>query len=168
MKSEFVLHNELLWITQRIWKNYDYFVIELGYIEKDIYLCREVKKSSYKFNTKTEKMRHVEKALIKFNQKFYPELPSGYIKIQNVEDVKGVAPIISFTIQSDPVGEVGVNGLQALDMLEYVKCLFDSLNEANHSHYNDTTIAHIENAIQAQYLRTEDRIKRKVEGTNKA
>ena len=42
MKSEFVLHNELLWITQRIWKNYDYFVIEFGYIEKDIYLCEVV------------------------------------------------------------------------------------------------------------------------------
>lgn len=113
-------------------------------------------------------MRHVEKALIKFNEFYYPFLPGGYIRIQNVEEVKGVAPIVSFTIQSDPVSEVGVNGVQALDMLEYVKCLFESLNEANHSHYNDTTIAHIENAIQAQYLRTEDRIKRKVEGTNNA
>jgi len=166
MKSEFVLHNGLLWITQRIFKNYDYFVIEFGYIEKDIYLCREVKKISYKFKTKTGKMRHVEKALIKFNQKFYPELPSGYIQIENVEDVKGVAPTVKFTIQSDPIGEVGVNGVQALDMLEYVKCLFESLNEAYHSSYNDTTIAHIENAIQAQHLRTEDRIRRGVEGVN--
>ena len=113
-------------------------------------------------------MRHVEKALIKFNEKYYPSLPSGFIQIQNVEDVKGVAPIVSFVIQSDPIGEVGVNGVQALDMLEYVKCLFESLNEAYHSHYNDTTIAHIENAIQAQHLRTEDRIKRNVEGTNNA
>ena len=53
-------------------------------------------------------------------------------------------------------------------MLIYVKYLFESLNETFHSPYNDTTIAHIENAIQAQHLRTEDRIKRNVEGTNNA
>lgn len=112
-------------------------------------------------------MRHVEKALNKYNEGLYPEIPHGFIQIKNIEDVKGVPPIVSFTIQSDPIGEVGVNGCQALDILKYVKCLFESLNEAYHSHYNDTTIAHIENAIQAQNLRTEDRLRRGVEGKNK-
>lgn len=55
MKSEFVLHNGLLWITQRICKNYDYFVIEFGYIEKDIYLCREVKKAVINLRLKRKK-----------------------------------------------------------------------------------------------------------------
>lgn len=92
----------------------------------------------------------------------------NFIQIENAEDEKGVAPIVKFTIQSDPIGEVGINGVQALDMLKYTKCLFQSLNEAFHSDYNVTTIAHIENAIQAQNLRTQDRIKRQVEGQNKA
>ena len=113
-------------------------------------------------------MRHVEKAYNKLVAETAGEIPAilDYIQLENVEDVKGVAPIVKFTIQSDPIGEVGVNGVQALDMLKYVKCLFESLNEAYHSHYNDTTIAHIENAIQAQHLRTKDRLKRGVEGKN--
>ncbi len=98
-------------------------------------------------------MRHVEKALIKFNEKYYPSLPSGFIQIQNVEDVKGVAPIVSFVIQSDPIGEVGVNGVQALDMLEYVKCLFQSLNEAYPCRENALTITKIEEAIHWQDAR---------------
>jgi hypothetical protein len=117
---------------------------------------------------KIKNMRHVEKAYNKLVAETAGEIPTilDYIQLENVEDVKGVAPIVKFTIQSDPIGEVGVNGVQALDMLKYVKCLFESLNEAYHSHYNDTTIAHIENAIQAQHLRTEDRLKRGVEGKN--
>ncbi len=115
-------------------------------------------------------MRHVEKARNAMEKSYDARgndmFLMNFIKIENTEDVKGVAPIVSFVIQSDPIGEVGVNGVQALDMLEYVKCLFESLNEAYHSHYNDTTIAHIENAIQAQHLRTEDRIRRGVEGVN--
>jgi len=116
-------------------------------------------------------MRHVEKArniLEKEMEKSGANMHLiNYIKIENIEDIKGVPPIVSFTIQSDPIGEVGINGCQALDMLKYVKCLFQSLNDAFHSDYNVTTIAHIENAIQAQELRTQDRIKRKVEGQNK-
>jgi hypothetical protein len=108
-------------------------------------------------------MRHVSKALLKYNERVGD---TPYISITNEQDEVGVAPVVSFTIQSDPIKSVGVNGVQALDMLEYVKCLFESLNEAYHSHYNDTTIAHIENAIQAQHLRTEDRIRRGVEGIN--
>lgn len=105
-------------------------------------------------------MRHVEKALNKIGK-------TDFIKITNLENKKGIPPIVSFQIQSDPIGEVGINGCQAVDMLEYVKCLFESLNEAFPSSYNETTIAHIENAIQAQHLRTQDRINRGVEGQNK-
>lgn len=114
-------------------------------------------------------MRHVVKAWEKMSLPTTGGTKGGKfsIEIENAEDVKGIAPIVKFTIQSDPIGEVGINGCQAVDMLEYVKCLFESLNEAYHSSYNDTTIAHIENAIQAQHLRTEDRVKRGVEGQNK-
>lgn len=109
-------------------------------------------------------MRHVQKALLKFaNSEEHPS-----IKIENVEDVKGVAPIVSFTIQSDPISEVGINGIQAVDMLEYVKCLFESLNESFPCRENALTITKIEEAIHWQEARTKNRIKRGVEGKNEA
>jgi hypothetical protein len=110
-------------------------------------------------------MRHVEKALIKYNAEFYP-IVTPFIKLENVEDVRGVAPIVSFTIQSDPIGEVGINGVQALDMLKYVKCLFESLNEAFPCVENENSIEKIEQAIEWQNIRTQDRLRRKVEGQN--
>lgn len=105
-------------------------------------------------------MRHVVKALSKMTN------PS-FIEVENTEDVKGIAPIVKFTIQSDPIGEVGVNGCQALDMLEYTKCLFESLNEAFPCRENALTITKIEEAIHWQHARTLDRERRKVEGQNK-
>ena len=110
-------------------------------------------------------MRHVEKALVKYNAEFYPII-TPFIKLEIVEDVKGVAPIVSFTIQSDPIGEVGINGVQALDMLKYVKCLFESLNEAFPCVENENSIEKIEEAIEWQNIRTQYRLRRKVEGQN--
>lgn len=113
-------------------------------------------------------MRHVEKALIKLKES-NPNTDFGsFISIENAEDVKGVAPIVKFTIQSDPIGEVGVNGVQALDMLEYTKCLFQSLNDAFPCRENALTITKIEEAIHWQHARTRDRKNRQVEGQNKA
>lgn len=104
-------------------------------------------------------MRHVEKALIKFGK-------TEYIQIESCKDEKGVSPVVSFQIQSDPISEVGVNGIQATDMLEYVKCLFESLNEAFPCRENSLTITKIEEAIHWQEARTKNRIKRGVEGKN--
>jgi len=106
-------------------------------------------------------MRHVKKALLKFGE-------TEFINIKNEEDVKGVAPIVSFTIQSDPIGEVGINGVQATDMLEYVKCLFESLNDVFPCRENALTITKIEEALHWQDARTKDRLKRNVEGQNKS
>ena len=113
-------------------------------------------------------MRHVENALIKFNEKFQGEYPTEFIKLENTEDIKGIAPIVKFTVQSDPISEVGVNGIQATDMLDYVKCLFQSLNEAFPCRENALTITKIEEAIHWQDARTKDRQRRNVEGQNKA
>jgi hypothetical protein len=111
-------------------------------------------------------MRHVQKARMKMAEMGNQSI--AFIGIENIEDVKGIAPIVSFTIQSDPIGEVGVNGCQALDMLEYVKCLFESLNEAFPCRENALTITKIEEAIHWQEARTKNRIKRGVEGKNEA
>lgn len=112
-------------------------------------------------------MRHVEKALQKYKEQAFPNWEEPFIELKNIEDVKGVAPIVSFTIQSDPISEVGVNGVQALDMLIYTKCFFESLNEAFPCRENSLTITKIEEAIHWQDARTKDRQKRQVEGQNK-
>jgi hypothetical protein len=114
-------------------------------------------------------MRHVLKAWERMSLPTTEGTKGGKfsIEIENAEDVKGLAPIVSFTIQSDPIGEVGVNGCQAVDMLEYVKCLFESLNEAFHCQENEHTIEYIKQAIIWQEVRTRDRERRNVEGQNK-
>ena len=116
-------------------------------------------------------MRHVEKARNLLEREYDRSAENmsllNFIKIENTEDVKGVAPIVSFTIQSDPISEVGVNGVQALDMLKYTKCLFQSLNEAFPCRENALTITKIEEAIHWQDARTKDRQRRSVEGKNK-
>jgi hypothetical protein len=106
-------------------------------------------------------MRHVEDALNRMD-----DAKEEFIKVENTEDVHGVAPIVSFTIQSDPIGEVGVNGCQAADMLEYVKCLFESLNDKFPCNENVETIQSLETAIAWQDKRTADREARGVEGVN--
>lgn len=108
-------------------------------------------------------MRHVVKAVEKMSSESL-----RFITIENAQDKKGKAPIVCFTIQSDPISEVGVNGIQAVDMLEYVKYLFESLNEAFPCRENALTITKIEEAIHWQTARTANRIKRGVEGKNEA
>lgn len=113
-------------------------------------------------------MRHVEKALIKLKESNPNTDLGSFISIENAEDVKGVAPIVKFTIQSDPISEVGVNGVQALDILEYTKCLFQSLNDVFPCRENALTITKIEEAVHWQHARTRDRQNRNVEGQNLA
>lgn len=86
-----------------------------------------------------------------------------------INEIKeGFAPSVKFTIQSDPISMVGINGCQVVDMLEYTKCLFQSLNDVFPCRENTLTITKIEEALHWQEARTKDRLKRKVEGENKA
>lgn len=110
-------------------------------------------------------MRHSENALEMMKQS--NEL-SRFIEVSNMEDIKGVPPVVHFAIQSDPISEVGVNGCQARDMLEYVMYLFRSLDDAFPCKENMLTIVAIKEAISYQDERTKDREARKVEGRNEA
>ena len=113
-------------------------------------------------------MRHVEKALLRFKEvRPLDETPCKFISIDNMEDTPGVAPVVKFTIQSDPVSLVGVNGCQAQDILEYTKYLFESLNAAFPCVENKLTIDAITLGLKYQDERTRNRIKRGVEGENK-
>lgn len=119
-------------------------------------------------------MRHIEKALNKLVSD-NPHAPFDYQKFITIDNAThedgselfGVAPIVSFAIQSNPIHEVGgINGVQAVDMLEYVKCLFQSLDNAFPHEANKQTILKIQEAILWQHERTRDRINRGVEGHN--
>ena len=71
---------------------------------------------------------------------------------------------VKFTIQDGPIKEVGINGCQAVDMLEFVKELFNSLNRDFPCRENSLTITKLEEAIHWQDARTKDRENRNVEG----
>jgi len=114
---------------------------------------------------KTKQMRHVVKAWERMDLKNNgAKEPKFFIEIDNARDQHGVPPIVKFTIQSDPIDEVGINGCQASDMLEYVKCLFESLNEAYPCRENEETILKLIEAIHWQEARVKNRIARQVEG----
>ena len=89
-----------------------------------------------------------------------------YIKIENKENLKGIPPVVSFTIQSDPISKVGINGVQVYDMIRYCYHLVKELNKKFRCEHNDKTLEHLEIAINWQELRTYDRQKRGVEGKN--
>ena len=117
---------------------------------------------------KEKNERHVVKAWNKLPLDHKEQDRKFFIEIENGKEEVGIAPVVKFTIQSDPISEVGVNGCQATDMLEYVKCLFESLNEAFPCRENSLTITKIEEALHWQEARTKDRVYRMVEGENKA
>jgi len=89
-----------------------------------------------------------------------------YIDVSNREDIKGVPPVVHFTIQSDPIGKVGINGCQARDMLEYIIHLFESLDASYPCGENKATIIRLQNALSWQDERTKERKERNVEGKN--
>jgi hypothetical protein len=74
---------------------------------------------------------------------------------------------VTFTIQSAPVKEVGVNGCQVTDIIEYLICLLHEYQKEFPCAYNCHTITHLREAQFAQENRTKDREARGVEGENK-
>ena len=114
-------------------------------------------------------MRHVSKAFEAVKNNMIGEHNSleEFIEIENAADEKGVAPIVKFKIQSDPIGEVGVNGCQATDILVYAKALFESLTNAFPCDEHNHTTNSIRTAISWQERSTIERKKRGVEGQNK-
>lgn len=76
--------------------------------------------------------------------------------------------VLTFKIQDGPIKEVGINGLQATDLLFFTKELFKSLNKDFPCRENALTITKIEEAIHWQDARTKDRESRGVEGIIKS
>ncbi len=71
---------------------------------------------------------------------------------------------MTFIVQDGVISENGVNGLQAQDILMFVRELFASLNAEHPCRENSLTITHIDEAYNWQTRRTMDRQIRGVEG----
>ena len=82
--------------------------------------------------------------------------------------IKVAGNSVVFTIQDGPIGEVGINGVQATDMLVFTTALFKSLNDAFPCSENEDTLVHLLEAIRYQDERTKNREARGVEGKNLA
>ena len=104
-------------------------------------------------------MKHCKLALEVFNNtKIGDKNFTDFISIEGNElKIKG---------QDGVIPEVGVNGIQVTNILEYINEIYKSLNFYLPCRENTLTITKIEEAIHWQEARTKDRLKRKVEGKN--
>lgn len=74
---------------------------------------------------------------------------------------------ISFTLQSAPIGEAGVNGCQVDTLIETARIMVAGLNAKFPCDENNEAITYLEKALKALERRTIDRKIRGVEGTSK-
>lgn len=104
-------------------------------------------------------MKHCKKALEVFNNtKVGDKNFTDFISIEGNE--------LKIKVQDGIIPEVGINGIQVTNILEYINELYKSLNSEYPCRENSLTITKIEEAIHWQEARTKDRIKRNVEGKN--
>lgn len=75
---------------------------------------------------------------------------------------------ISFTIQNGPVGENGVNGCQVDTIIEAAKIIIEGLNKNFPCRENAVAVTKLDEALMWLNKRKQDRLKRGVEGLNKA
>ena len=90
-----------------------------------------------------------------FGDKFREEHPIGIHHGSN---------LISFKIQNGPIKENGKNGCQATALIAAGKKIFEELNKIFFDLENEVTVYHLKEALAAQKRRTQNRIKRGVEG----
>jgi hypothetical protein len=75
---------------------------------------------------------------------------------------------VSFTLQSGPIKEVGVNGCQIDTMIQASKLILEYFNNKFPCRENAMAITKLDEAIMWLEKRTKDRQSRGVEGFNKA
>lgn len=91
-----------------------------------------------------------------------------FIKEVGWPQVHGETSSVEFTIQSGPIKEYGVNGVQIDDVIEWVKEKIEGFNKAFPCRENSMIITKLDEALLWSAKRKLDREKRNVEGTNKA
>ena len=75
---------------------------------------------------------------------------------------------VSFELQDGPIKEVGVNGVQIDDVIEWAKGVIEGFNQRFPCRENSMIITKLDEALLWSAKRKMDREKRKVEGTNQA
>jgi hypothetical protein len=104
-----------------------------------------------------------------------PKDQFGNIDWKQFDELRKNSPIyidhdvnmISFRIQNGPIKEFGVNGCQLLTLIQTALIMVEKLNEKFPCEENKRTITKLGDAIYWQDIRTENRIKRGVEGESK-
>lgn len=75
---------------------------------------------------------------------------------------------LAFTIQNGPIKENGVNGCQVDTIIEAAKTIIEGLNKNFPCRENSIAITKLDEALMWLDKRKKDRVKRGVEGYNKA
>ncbi len=91
---------------------------------------------------------------------------SDFIKESGWPQVHGQTSSVTFTIQSGPIKEYGVNGCQIDDVIAWAKGKIEGFNTAFPCRENSLVITKLDEALLWLYKRKADREKRNVEGTN--
>jgi len=73
---------------------------------------------------------------------------------------------VTFTLQDGPIKEVGLNGVQIDDMIEFAKATIEGFNAKFPCRENSVIITKLDEALLWSMKRKLDREKRSVEGTN--
>lgn len=94
-------------------------------------------------------------------QEFYVEaMPVPFVRIH------GKRNAIEFEIQQGPIKEVGVNGCQIDDVIEFARRFIESRNEAFPCAENEYVLQCLQQALDGLKQRKLNRESRGVEGTN--
>jgi hypothetical protein len=93
---------------------------------------------------------------------------SQFIKETGWPQVHGETSTVSFTIQSGPIKEFGVNGCQIDDVIAWAKEKIEGFNKAFPCRENSIVATKLDEALLWLGKRKADREARKVEGLNQA
>lgn len=95
-------------------------------------------------------------------------MSNPYVSESGWPQIHGQTSHVSFTIQSGPIKEYGVNGCQIDDVITWVKEKIEGFNAAFPCRENSMIITKLDEALLWSVKRKLDREKRSVEGLNKA
>jgi hypothetical protein len=121
-----------------------------------------------------EKVVHMDELRKLYPEKFNESGAMDYkwfeseIRPHNFIYVRHDVNSVSFTIQNGPIKEVGKNGCQVTELIAVAAAMIAGLNAKFPCRENSITLTKLEEALMWQKKRTEDRLKRQVEGLSKA
>jgi len=95
-------------------------------------------------------------------------MDNQYIQERGWPQIHGEPSFVTFTIQSGPIKEFGVNGCQIDDVIAWAKEKIEGFQQAFPCRENAIVLTKLHEVLFWLMKRKMDREKRQVEGTNKA